>query len=94
MTVAIAFVLLGSIPSAGPGPSSVDALPSDRLLTFRTDASPGEIAAVGARVFESYPAFSIAIGTDRSIALLGQMGRYAVARAGDSILDLLGGPLT
>ena len=92
MAVAIAFLLLGSIPAVGPRPSASDGVGNDPVLTFRTDASAAELVTAGATLLESYPAFSVAIGSAGSLTLLVNMGRYAAALEGRSTLDLLGGP--
>ena len=93
MTVAIVLLLFVTIPSSGPPITPSDSVPNDRSVTFRTDGSPEEIQWAGADLLESYGAFSVAIGTPRSVDLLTQLGRYATPLEGHETLNLLGGPI-
>ena len=92
MTVAIVLLFLASAPAANPPHGAVDA-PDLGTITFRTDASRQDLVAVGARLLEDYGAFSVAIGTERGIALLEERGRYAQAIPRPSFLELAGGPV-
>jgi len=76
-----------------PNPrSAISGLPPAlRTVTFRTDASVGEIQAAGAELLESYGAFAVARGGEGCLALLREQGRYADSLEGSSTLQLLGG---
>ena len=60
-------------------------------MTFRTDAPVADIEAAGARVLESYGAFSVARGPNESLSFLRERGRYAASIPGASTLELVGG---
>src|SRR5207247_10543989 len=62
-----------------------------RTVTFRTDASVGEIQAAGAELLESYGAFAVARGGEGCLALLREQGRYAEPLEGSSTHQLLCG---
>ena len=59
-------------------------------VVFRTDASPAEVAAAGARIVAGYSAFALVRGPSTAMDRLTTMGRYAVAED-TSGLRLLGG---
>src|SRR3989475_1170789 len=62
VTLALALVLLIQLPATGPRPAPLAAAPIGSPVTFRTDATEAEIAAAGARLLESYEAFSVVRG--------------------------------
>src|SRR5207247_11371743 len=89
--IALTFVLLVQIPVPNPRSAISGPPPALRTLTFRTDASVGEIQAAGAELLESYGAFAVARGGEGCLALLREQGRYAGSLEGRSTLQLLGG---
>jgi len=48
------------------------------VVTFRTDATPNEIAAAGAQVLEAYDAFTVAQGPADAVGRLVSLGKSAV----------------
>src|SRR5690348_4716537 len=89
--VALVMVLLVQVPSPDPRSVPPGSSPTAPLTSFRTDASAAEVQASGAEILESYNAFIVARGDDRSLALLKAEGRYANPLEGSSTLQLLGG---
>ena len=78
-------------PSPWPSDGSTAVVPV--FVTFRTDASPTELATAGASLVESYGAFSIARGPPSALNILRADGRYAQAMPRATVVDLLGGPV-
>src|SRR5436309_1336331 len=89
--IALTFVLLVQVPVPNPRSAISGLPPALRTVTFRTDASVGEIQAAGAELLESYGAFAVARGGEGCLALLREQGRYADPLEGSSTLQLLGG---
>src|SRR5256885_16980580 len=89
--VALVFFLLVQVPTPNPRSAISGPLPATRVISFRTDASPEEIQAAGAELLESYGAFAVARGGERSLSLLKRQGRYPKPFQGSSTLQLLGG---
>ena len=88
----LALVLLVQVPAFFPHANpSVTAPSSSEPVTFRTDASPQEIAAAGALDLEDYGAFSVARGPASALDGLTALGRYAAALPGAPFLHLVNG---
>jgi len=90
--LALAVLLATQIPARVSAPSpGPEAYPAASAVSFRTDASPAEIAGAGARLLETYGAFSVARGPPAALAELRSLGRYAAPLAGASYLHLVSG---
>ncbi|TLZ43040.1 MAG: hypothetical protein E6K19_08020, partial [Methanobacteriota archaeon] len=91
MTFAIVLLFLVSSPAIGPRSSTAGDAPDAGAITFRTDALAAELGMADARLLESYGAFSVAVGTARSLAILEGSGRYVEPLPHPSYLDLAAG---
>ena len=91
VALALAIVLLVQVPSTGPRPAPLAASPVGSPVTFRTDATVTELTAAGAQLLESYDAFSVARGSEGTLAVLRAQGRYAEPFAQASELQFASG---
>lgn len=91
--LAFAWILAVQIPFAATGPQSDAAMPSaEPEILFRTDLSPAEVLAAGARVVEDYGGFLVARGPAGVAERLRADGHRADEIRGSSVIRFLNGP--
>lgn len=91
VVLVLAVLIALHLPSPLPPEDQASPPPAEDWISFRTDAPAGEIARAGGRVLEDYGAFSVAQGSQGTLAALATRGRWTEALTGASLVWLRGG---